>query len=42
MQNSWGESWGDGGYMYMGMGIDSPHGVCCLACYPAIALLGDD
>ena len=41
MQNSWGESWGDSGYMLMGMGIDAPNGVCCLACYPAIALVND-
>jgi C1A family cysteine protease len=42
MQNSWGTSWGDAGYMLMGMGVDAPHGVCCLACYPAIALLDDE
>ena len=66
MQNSWGESWGEGGYMKMSMGVgnhylhfivlivfmtclptyctisDEPNGVCCLNCYPAIALLNED
>jgi C1A family cysteine protease len=42
MQNSWGAGWGEGGYMKMSMGVDQPNGVCCVNCYPAIALLNED
>ena len=38
VKNSWGGSYGDGGYIKMQRGLQHPYGLCCINCMPQYAV----
>lgn len=42
VKNSWGESWGEDGYIFLARNVEAPQGQCGIAMQPSYPVVGED